>query len=361
MIITLICILLFLQKTLYGAGVEIRFKGSYGISAGNFGYYHSGEPDECFAVPLSFYVCENNTILVQDQNNKRTQIIAQNGEIDILREYISIKHVSMKDSVITGEYCVVSFRSMIGKQLFRFQRENESLSYFLEHPSGYKILTSNFDRYYFDGMYKPIEANELPPAIRNIGVVYLSDENAMISDCFLCLRKHVTNFYDELSGQEEDCINVDIFAFPDSSEWGSFFSDSTPQMNYLGVDKNFSTYWSAVTNVSRKYQGAYGFPEPTPEGLVYHNYHEQVWAIFCYDRLGKLLFWFPEPKLKEGQKRYCGDIVVNDKGRIFQMNFYSRNKRPTKQSEGIEIVEYIPDEIDKSHEGRVKRYGQGKK
>lgn len=340
----LICINAYAVKT------NILYEANYGKSIDQYGYDFVDYIDECSAIPASFYVCKND-IYIQDQNNHRIQIIPKNNDIWHVKQDTYIESVLETDSIIYSDKSILKFGSTLSDTLFAYNKKDETFSYKVAHPKGYVIVASNFKQYCFDSTYTLLRRPELPKFIKPSGVVYFTDEKAMISNSFESLKKYIKNNYYELAGIRPGIPIPEILEFPDSTEWGAYFSKARAgvSMQYLGVDSLYNTFWST---------GRYA-----PEDK--NNHYS---GVFSYDRLGKLRFWFPEPLFENGWKKYCGDIVVNEEGRIFQMVFYSKfdnfaefkKKKNLDSRKGIRILEYIPEKDDFTHKGRVRMYG-GKK
>jgi hypothetical protein len=349
--IKVVLLMIMTASIVYGFRHESVLELPYGTNRNEVGYGFYDEPDECFAIPLTFYIVDS-TVVIQDHANKRTLIIRQYDAVDILRDYMFIKKVLITDSIIVGERALIRILPHGSKTIFILESKRERFRYFVSHPLGYAVGVSNHHTYYFDSSYTNIRASHVPSYILNVGVMYFADKKAMISDCFGCLKNNVRKHYHKLAGLPQTDSIPEVFAFPDSSEWGVYFSRvrGPESMSYLGVDTAYNTYWSTGRH--------------SPEDSM-HLYD----AVFSYDRLGKLRFWFPEPLIEEGWMPYCGDIVVNEEGRIFKMVFYSKfkdfrkriRKDPIDPTKGIRIIEYIPDEKDFTHQGRMERYGVGKK
>lgn len=356
--ITLIC------WTCFSAVKKEVYNAPYGVNTGKYNYGNTGE-EECTAVPSTFFVTQK-WIVIDDCYNHRCQLFDQKTKDHrvIQRENcLEINHIYEQDSVIIESINISKItKSNQIEVMDKFaKKKHDAFSYIARHPLGYGVIRTFTNTFYFDSRYKQIEKSAVPHFIKDIGVIYFTDKKAMVSSCYDCLRKHVSENYKDLAEYKKTAEIPEVFSFPDSSEWGDYFSSKKQSMKYLGVDTAYNTYWSTESDVLRIYEKTFNLPEYTPEGIFHHKYHEKVKIMFSYDRLGKLRFWFPEPKLEDGWKHYCGEIVVNEQGRIFQMIFYSRiNKEKFDKSKGIRILEYIPEKADFNHEGRVKMYG-GKK
>jgi len=332
----------------------------YGVENGMCMYVDYGNEDEESAVPRTFYVdgkslivddCNKNMLTIWDGNKQLWKNVRRKYCIDIkyvdlyksiLIDWVTINNINSNDSLIT----IYSFKN----------KKGDIVQNIFEHPSGYKIITTSGKRFYFNKNYKQIQRTELPDYIQEIDLaVYFKDKKAILTSYFDGMRKYVTEFYNELSDTNKATPPTSLFRLPDSSEQGNYFNDST-DLEYLGYDSLYNTYWLSNSIYYRNVDSTFN-----SNGTIYQDF---VNVLFSYDRLGRLRYWFPEPALEAGWKRYSGGIIVNREGRIFQMNYYSLRGKKTDQidkSKGIGIVEYIPEEKDFSHEERVKMYGKKNK
>lgn len=349
-------ILLLLMIDVFAVKKEIVYEANYGKNIGEYLYVNYGNVGEESAVPKTFYV-DGEMLIIDDCNNDRLAIIEykkRNHQYVNRKQCLDIAYVNLSDSIIIDWAAVYRFnpdKSL--KEIFKLlQKQGDILSFFVEHPKGYKIINTIDNRLYFDSSFKQIQKYELPNFIQEInGLIYFKDEKAMLSRNLKSLKTNLTKYYGDLTGLPKNRKVPTVFELPDSTEWGEYLNNDI-DIEYLAYDTSYNTYWRWFTPIERKYKNAFEFNGG--------NYQENVVAIFSFDRLGKLRFWFPEPELENCWKRYSGGIVINRDGRIFQMNYYSLANKPSNEiskTKGIQVVEYILDAKDFSHKERVKMYG----
>ena len=340
------------------AQVDVFYNAPYGSKLGEYAHGWFGPTcGEACAAPRTFFV-DRKTIAIDDCHSERTVLydVGSDKHSSFSRERCyDIAHFDAEHMLVIAEHYMAVGRLTSGGELkwdkpFA-KRPRDSFELFVEHPSGVGIGLTSKGKVFFDSTFVPVEPSVLPFAASESGITYIKEKAAMVTECFPCLRKELWLSYNRVTGRPRPDDRSQVLPLPDTTEWAEYFKPvrGTRNLNLLGIDTAFNTYWSA--------------PRMSPEDPL-HTYV----AVFSYDKEGNLRFWFPEPVLDEEWNHYSGDIRVSRDGRIFQMIYYrlykdplGRHKRknidPTK---GIRILEYIPEKHDFTHGGRVKHYGTGK-
>jgi hypothetical protein len=328
----------------------IVYDAKYGENIGEYRYYYYDAPDEASAVPTTFFMDENKLTIDDCHNNRMIIYKLKSIQHEIIkRKYCtSLSYVDLNKYVIFDRLNLYKINTNDSLILYKkvIEQPGDDFNYLLEHPSGIKIIvSSNHKMYFFDREFNQIEKAEIPDNIQIInGAVYFKDKKVFLTDYLPSLEYHVKNHYYELSGFPKSKPVPPLFQLPDSTEWGNYISEENVGMAFLGYDTAYNTYWSYITDscIGEKIQHC-----------------EKIKAVFSYDRIGNLRFWFPEPPIEKGWRKYAGNFKVSREGRIYDMHFYSRWKPEEKidKTKGIRIIEYIPEQKDFSHSERVKMYG----
>lgn len=346
-----IIISVLLVFTLWAAETKILYGAPYGTKKGEIGYFLSSPSSEAWAVPQSFYV-DSNSIFIADCHNDRLLEISYGAGSQkrlVGSGCMELNYVNLRDSILINNWylCRIRKENAIRKVTRFVDNTREDFKYHVHLGDEYHLIVTTSARRFVDGQLRVVEKQALPGTIEVGRSVYLVDKSVVVAFGISTLREELERLWNRIGGSGDPPPD-NLFGFPDSSEWGQYFTKARPDesMGYLGVDREYNTYWSTGRQS----------PEDTANSYV---------SVFSYDKQGKLRFWFPEPTLESGWKHYLGGIVVNSEGRIFQMSFYSkfhdfenhREKTNVDPEKGIRILEYLPGKEDFTHEGRVKLYG----
>jgi hypothetical protein len=334
----------------FAVGVNVVYTAPYGVDVGQYGYDAGHSMDENYSIPRSYF-CTREWILVDDIHNERLQLYHRRSEehsIICRKQSIDINMASSRDSVIWGRSRLIRIMNngTLATVATYGRRKGEVYAALFLFPSGTKVLETNYARYIFSADYQLLAQGAVPSVMIKDNVICFDSCTIVQSKCFTCLREHYVPV--DSTWQPE---RIAPYSLPDSSEWGMHFEGLGDKiLRYLGADKDYRSYWGCNTDSKDEVEG-------------------RRQAVFAYDSKGTLDYWFVEPQPSEGWSYSTDRVNVSHDGAVTRMMFYTRytdfHRRIPKSAidttKGIRIVEYIPDEMDKSHEGRVKRYGGGEK
>lgn len=230
----------------------------YGEEPTRVKYEYFDAPDESYGVIRDFY-CAADMSFLDDHNNEKILIVDKGtGKTRVLerRKKVMFDHVIMEDSVIfSGEVVYkIQDRTIVPLTTY-FEHRPESFSFYLLHPrSGYHVVSTDRQYYFFDESYNLVDRDEVPASIRIKNGIFLSDEQACVDDNIPGIRESLRRHYEAVTGKSPTDMILPLFQFADSSEWGRYFKSSDIRLTLLGIDQSYNTYWKTNTRVVKQYE-----------------------------------------------------------------------------------------------------------
>lgn len=320
-------IILSIIDTTFAIKTTLIYKAPWGVEKGQ---YHWEEceymPCDYYQTPSAFCIYNDKLYIADDKFingsiKSRIQIVnIKNGNVEKIIDYNSSMGYAYSLLIDNNARIIVSAEL---RKLWIYENQIDTwksisndvsfITFFYETGRKNKLIQSHGYKL-FDSLYNELNFDSLsfyePTISKKEGMLVFSKEKAVIAYFFnpktkLQVRHMLKTWY----GSTKINDSTKIFEFPDTLRDFAGNKLTNSNMNLLGVDKQFKTYW---TN--------------TLQG--------NITVFFIFNKMGSLEHFFVQPEFSgKGMVPSSRARFISKDGRIFWM--YSNKK------EGIEIREYL--------------------